>query len=124
MPVFAYKGLNEAGKEVRGLLDAESPRTLRTQLKKQGIRIIEHREETLKKGSDKPTSSILAAGQTEVDFKRYFDRVSIADIALITRQLSTLLKSGITLIESLAAILDQVDSEKLKRILGDVKTAV
>lgn len=122
MPVFAYKGLNDTGKEVRGMLDADSPRTLRAVLKKQGIRIIEHREETGKKGG--AAGFLSAAGQTEVDFGRYFDRITVADIALTTRQLATLLRSGITLIESLTAIVDQVDSEKMKRVYGDVKNAV
>jgi general secretion pathway protein F len=124
MPVFAYKGLNDAGKEVRGILDAESPRTLRALLKKQGIRIIEHREENTKKQGGAAAQLLSAAGQTEVDFKKYFDRITIEDIALTTRQLATLLKSGITLIESLSAIVDQVESEKMKRVYGDVKSAV
>src|SRR5437588_3828804 len=124
MPVFAYKGLNDSGKEVRGILDAESPRTLRAVLKKQGIRIIEHREENSKKREGGAAQLLSAAGQTEVDFKKYFDRISIEDIALTTRQLATLLKSGITLIESLTAIVDQVESEKMKRVYGDVKSAV
>src|SRR5215472_9316942 len=123
MPVFAYKGLNDSGKEVRGILDAESPRTLRALLKKQGIRIIEHREETGKK-KEGAAQFLSAAGQTEVDFKKYFDRITVEDIALTTRQLATLLKSGITLIESLSAIVDQVESEKMKRVYGDVKAAV
>ena len=129
MPVFAYKGLNESGKEVRGLLDADSPKSLRAQLKKQGILITEHREETLKKGKDgkdgKGAAAVLrSAGATEVDFKRFTERITVNDIALTTRQLATLLKSGITLIESLTAIVDQVDNEKMKKVYGDVKSAV
>jgi general secretion pathway protein F len=124
MPVFAYKGLNNAGKEVRGILDADSPKSLRSLLKKQGIRIIEHREENAKKKDGSAVQFLSAAGHTEVDFKRYFDRITVADIALTTRQLATLLRSGITLIESLTAIVDQVESEKMKRIYGDVKNAV
>ena len=38
MPVYAYKGLNSSGKEVKGVVDAESPKVLRTQLRKEGIR--------------------------------------------------------------------------------------
>lgn len=124
MPVFAYKGLNDAGKEVRGVLDADSPKTLRALLKKQGVRIIEHREETGKRKGGAAAAALSAAGATEIDFKRYFDRIDIEDVALATRQLATLLKSGITLIESLTAIVDQVESEKMKRVYGDVKAAV
>lgn len=128
MPVFAYKGLTDAGKEVRGMLDAESPRTLRAMLKKQGIRIVEHREETGRKkdgGDGKGARALIAtARETEIDIKKFTQRISVADIALTTRQLATLLRSGITLIESLTAIVDQVDNEKMKRVYGDVKSGV
>ncbi len=119
MPVYAYKGLNSGGKEVKGLLDAESPKLLRSLLKKQGIRIIEHREEHKTGGKLK-----LSGAQTEIDFKKYFERVTVSDVALVTRQMATLLKSGITLINALAAIVDQVENEKLKRAFGQIKTEV
>ncbi len=121
MPVYVYKGLNERGKEVKGFLDADSPRALRGLLKKQGVRVVEHREEdeTKKKGD-----GFLSTSSTEVDFSRYFDRITVSDIALVTRQLATLLRAGIPLIETLGAIVDQVDSPKLKRIFSQVKTQV
>ncbi|MEL7371112.1 MAG: type II secretion system inner membrane protein GspF [Myxococcota bacterium] len=121
MPVYAYKGLNERGKEVKGLLDADSPRVLRTQLKKQGVRIVEHREEDPNK---KSSSGLLSSTSTEIDLSRYFERITVADIALVTRQLATLIRSGIPLIEALGAIVDQVEGAKLKRIFGQVKTQV
>lgn len=122
MPVYAYKGLNDSGREVKGLQDADSPRTLRALLKKQGIRIIEHREEDAKKA--KKAGGQTVSGSTEIDFGKYFERVTVADIALVTRQLATLLASGITLINALAAIVEQVEGEKLKRVFGGIKTAV
>lgn len=123
MPVFAYKGLNAHGKEVRGLLDADSPKTLRALLKKDGIRIVEHKEESADKKGKLGRSS-HAPRATEIDLRRFTERVSISDIALTTRQLATLLKSGITLIESLSAIVDQVTNEKLKRVYGQIKSDV
>ncbi len=118
MPVYAYKGLDLGGKEVKGLLDAESPKMLRTLLKKQGVRIVDHHEESQKKGK------VQITGSTEIDLKKYFERVTVADVALTTRQLATLLKSGITLINSLSAIVDQVENEKLKKAFGEIKTSV
>lgn len=119
MPVYAYKGLNTEGREVKGLLDADSPRTLRSSLKKQGIRIVEHRED-----NDGTVKRKGMSAQTEVDFKKYFERISVGELALVTRQMATLLKSGITLINTLTAIVDQVENEKMKRIFSEVKTAV
>lgn len=121
MPVYAYKGLNTTGREVKGLLDAESPRVLRSLLKKQGIRIVEHKEENEKKQKQ----GLLSSGaSTEIDFGKYFDRIGVAEIALVTRQMATLLGAGITLINTLSAIVDQVESEQLKKIYGQIKTEV
>lgn len=121
MPVFVYKGLDARGKEVKGMLDAESPKTLRATLKKDGIRIVEHREENAPKSS---RSTAAALASTEVDLKKYFERITVAEVALVTRQIATLLKSGITLIDALTAIVDQVEKEKMKRVFGAIKAAV
>lgn len=121
MPVYAYRGLNDAGKEQTGLLDADSPKALRLQLKRQGIRIIDHHEEKTKKQN---LLSLKHAGQTEVDFKRYFGRITVSEVALTTRQLATLLRSGITLIDSLQAIVDQIDKENFKSIFAAIKSDV
>lgn len=122
MPVFVYRGLDASGREVKGMRDAESPKSLRAVLKKEGVRIIEQHEEGGGKKTTKDKAQALAA--TQVDLKRLFDRVSVAEIALVTRQLAVLLKSGITLIDSLGAIVDQVESEKLKRVFGQIKSQV
>lgn len=129
MPVFVWKGLDERGNAVKGMRDAESPKSLRVLLKKEGIRIVEHREEGAPAGAkaDPKAKAKLDAkslASTEVDLGKYFERVSVADIALITRQLATLLKSGITLIDALTALVDQVETEKLKKIFGGIKSAV
>lgn len=122
MPVYAYKGLNPSGKEVKGLLDAESPKMLRSVLRRDGIRIIEHREES----ADAAAGGGGGAGlQMQVDLSKYLDRKpSVGDLALVTRQMSTLLRSGITLIDALTAITDQVESERMKKVFGSVKADV
>ena len=51
-------------------------------------------------------------------------RVTTDDIAIITRQLATLLGAGVPLVEALTALVDQVEKERLKRILSDVKQRV
>lgn len=123
MPVFVYKGLDARGKEVKGMRDADSPRTLRALLKKDGIRVVEHREEAAKAGAP-GASKLLSTRSTEVDVAKMLERINVAEIALVTRQLATLLRSGITLIDALSAIVDQVEKEKLKRIFGAVKAQV
>ncbi len=124
MPVFEYRGLSAAGKNVEGLKEAESPKTLRAVLRKDGVfltDVLGRAEGALKPGGKAKATSL---GSTEVNFKLSGGSVSTEDIAVMTRQLATLLKAGVSLVESLAAMVDQVEKEKLKRILSDVKQRV
>ena len=115
MPVFEYRGLNEAGKNVTGLRDADSPKTLRTNLRREGIFLTEVLgEKGQSNGKEAP------AGQIRFSF----ERVTAEDISIMTRQLAVLVGAGVTLIEALTALIDQIEKEKLKRILSDVKQRV
>ena len=111
MPVFAYKGLDGRGKTVSGVRDAESPRVLRTLMRKEGVFITDLSEERERVVTGKGLSR-------EVDIKGMFDRVRPQDVAILTRQLATLTKAGIPLTESLAALVDQATSPKLRRCLA------
>jgi general secretion pathway protein F len=65
------------------------------------------------------------AASREVNLKRMFGgRVSAQDLAVTTRQLAVLVKAGVPLVEALTALVDQVDHERLKRVLGEVKQKV
>lgn len=104
MAVFEWQGVTTAGKEVKGVRDADSPKALRTQLRRDGIlvtKILEEAEARQKK-------------QREVDLGRFFRRVTTLDVALATRQLATLLRSGVPLVESLSALTDQLEKPELK----------
>lgn len=112
MPVFEYKGLNQSGKNVRGSVDAENARTARTRLKKDGIFVTEIRDKT-KAQAAKAKGSRPSGG-----------KVPIADLANLTRQLATLLRAGIPLVDSLIAVADQMENPLLKDVISDVKTQV
>jgi general secretion pathway protein F len=115
MPVFQYKALTAGGKAVQGLKEADSPRTLRAVLRRDGVFLTEVLGE----------QQVKAQAQREVDVKRWvFGRVSPEDLAVATRQLAVLVHAGIPLVESLTALVDQVEHERLKRVLGDVKQRV
>ncbi|MFT3709564.1 MAG: type II secretion system inner membrane protein GspF [Archangium sp.] len=129
MPVFEYRGLNAAGKTVTGLKEADSPKTLRAVLRKDSIfltDVVGQSEGALKAGKGKGAAgAVAAAGSTEINLKRLASGgVNTDDIAVMTRQLATLLKAGVSLVEALSAMVDQVEKEQLKRILSDVKQRV
>lgn len=113
MPVFRYKGLNASGKDVKGILDVDSQATLRATLQTKGIFVTEVTE-----GKEK-----LNTG-TDVDFKKMLEFVSLRDISLITRQLATLLRAGIPLVEAFNALTEQADKDEIKNTLADVKRQV
>jgi general secretion pathway protein F len=120
MPVFEYKGLSEAGKAVSGLLEADSPKTLRALLRKSGVYLTDViGEAEAKKGG------ASAALKRDVSLTKLAGgRISTDDIAITTRQLATLLGAGVTLVEALTALVDQAEKDKLKRVLSDVKQRV
>ena len=132
MPVFEYRGLTPAGKQVKGLLEADSSRSLRTQLKRSGVfltDVLAERESGPVRRQNGKTVAIAQPPQSlasrDVQLGKLFrGRVSSDDVAIFTRQLSTLLHAGVTLIEALTALVDQTEKDRLKRVVSDVKTRV
>jgi general secretion pathway protein F len=117
MPVFEYKGLTEAGKAIRGVKDADTAKTLRALLRKEGVFLTEV-------VSEKEAGAAAAKGR-EVNVKKLFaSRVSSTDLAIMTRQLAVLIGAGVALVEALTALQEQVEHERLKLIVSQVKTRV
>src|SRR5512145_2780374 len=115
MPVFEYRALTADGKAVQGLREADSHKTLRATLRREGVFLT---EVVGQQQAD-------AQAAREVNVRRWVvGRISAEDLAIATRQLAVLVHAGIPLVESLTALVEQVDKEKLKRVLGDVKQRV
>ncbi len=133
MAVYEYKGLSVAGKTVTGLKEAESPKALRVVLKKEGVFLTDvtgQQADGQRTGNARGSSKGAAKGAADalnkdVNIKR-FTRGSIStdDVAIMTRQLATLLGAGVTLVEALSALVDQVEKERLKVLLSDIKQRV
>ncbi len=115
MPVYAYKGFDAGGRAVSGTRDADSPRTIKLALKRDGIYLTDLAET----GNEKKGKARLSI---EISFLK--ERVSSQDLAVATRQLATLIGAGIPLVESLVALIDQVEHEKFKSVWADVKQKV
>ncbi len=116
MAVYEYRGVEiKSGKAAKGVRDAESPKALRALLRRDGVLLTEASE-----GKEKKNTK----GRREVDFMAFFKRVSTSEIAILTRQLATLVRAGVPLVESLTALMDQVENEILVRILGEVRDSV
>lgn len=120
MPVYAYKGIGPSGKQVSGMADAESPKSLRQTLKRDGVVVTSY---DISKGGK--AAKVQGSGLSrEVKFGDVMSRVKKEDVAAFTRQLATLLNAGIPLAQSLGALFEQIENPKLKPVVGEVRTAV
>ena len=105
MPLYEYKGFNASGKAAKGVRDAETPKALRAQLRRDGVFISEVKEAKVEKkqGSAKTLSS---------------GKVNVRVLAVVTRQFAVLIRSGIPLVPALTALAEQVEDERLARAGG------
>jgi general secretion pathway protein F len=114
MSVYAYKGLDARGKSVKGVRDADSAKALRNLLKRDGILATEILEQ----------SEAAKKAARDIDFGKLFRRVTTLDVAIATRQLSVLLRSGVPLVQALSALIDQLDHPELKTAFTDTRNQV
>lgn len=114
MAVYAYRGIDAKGKNVKGVRDADNPKTVRTLLRKEGILATEVLEK----------SDAAKRSAREVDIKAFFNRLGVMEVAVATRQLAILLRSGIPLVEGLTALIDQVEHPDLKAAFTEARNKV
>ncbi len=106
MPVYNYKAINDKGESVSGVISAESVKTAGDKLRKGGVYLSSIKEAT---GARRSSRSLPWSG------------VSISELAVMTRQFSTLISAGLPLETSLVALYEQTDDQKLKEILSEVR---
>ena len=110
MATFSYKAIDNKGKQKNGTLEADSARLLRQQLRASGLMPLS--VEAVADKSSKSGASLLRI------------KINTADLALITRQLSTLVASSIPLEECLFAVAEQCDKPRIKVMLVAVRSGV
>ncbi|MET0065185.1 MAG: type II secretion system inner membrane protein GspF [Candidatus Thiodiazotropha sp.] len=110
MDAFEYVALDATGKERRGVLEGDSPRQVRQQLRETGLT---------------PLSIDSASGKTRTSNKGFFQRnINAMELALVTRQLATLLRSGLPLEHVLKTTARQTDKRHVERTLLAVRAKV
>jgi general secretion pathway protein F len=108
---FEYTALDPAGKERKGILEGDTPRHIRQLLREQQLLPV----------------SVAEVAQKEAKRQRSFSplrRVSSADLALLTRQLATLVRAGLPLEESLLAVSQQTEKPRVQSIVLGVRARV
>ena len=108
MEAFQYQALDAAGRKMSGVVQADTPRQARAKLRAQGLLPSE-------------INQVRARERAQQAWAR---GISAAELSLITRQLATLLDSGLTIEQSLNALIEEVPQPKTREILAGVKTEV
>ncbi|MBL4940690.1 MAG: type II secretion system inner membrane protein GspF [Colwellia sp.] len=114
MAAFDYQAVDSRGKTKKGVVEADTPRQARSLLREQGLM---------------PTEVIptLANNKTKSGksgSRKNKGKVSTAELALITRQLATLVESGLPIEESLMAVAEQSEKNNMKSMIMGVRTKV
>jgi len=112
MPIYDYKGVTAQGKKEKGIIEADTQKTARGKLKKQGIMVTEVVEKSAQNKSSAGGIPFLG------------NRISGKDLTLMTRQLASLVKANIPLVEALNGLVEQTDNERLKVVLAQVRQDV
>jgi type IV pilus assembly protein PilC len=110
---FAYRGRNTAGKLVKGKVDAPSESSVAARLRGMGIAPLAIEEA-------KPATGI----NREISLKFLEKRVGMKDLAVMTRQMATMIASGLALLRTLRILSEQTENKKLAATLDAVRAEV
>jgi general secretion pathway protein F len=111
MGAFEYTALDERGRQKRGLLEGDTPRQVRQQLREQGLTPLDVQEVSAQQDQRRGLR-LLGGG------------ISSAELALFTRQLATLCRSGMPVEEALLAASQQTEGTRLQGIVLGVRARV
>lgn len=114
MPVYEYTALNDKGKKLKGIIDAQSTVAARQKLRESNIYLTDLQESSGAK-KDSPLKQPLGG---------LFRKVGSREVTVMTRQLATLLGAGLPLVQSLATLIAQTSHPQLKTILSQIKEEV
>lgn len=116
MPVYEYKALDIRGKNLKGIINAESVSAARQKLRETNLFPSDLRETSAKE------KGTIPAGRSVGTF--LFKRIGLREVSIMTRQLSTLLSAGLPLIASLEALIPQTNNPQLKKTLAQIKESI
>ncbi|BFU96397.1 MAG: General secretion pathway protein F [Nitrospira sp.] len=119
MPVYQYRGYKQDGGSATGIIDAESPKVARLKLRKDGVFPTEMSEQG--SAGQAPTASRASTGPAPVGGR---SALGPGDIAMMTRQLATLLVAGLPLVDALGVLLEQTEKKSVKSILADIREEI
>jgi general secretion pathway protein F len=112
MGAFEYTALDAQGRERKGLIEGDTPKHVRQLLRDKQLLPMEIQETAQRELQQRRRRGLMRRG------------LSTLDLALLTRQLATLLRSGLPLEESLQAVAEQTEKPRVQRIVLGVRGKV
>ena len=122
MPVFEYRALTHRGKSTKGIIDADTAKDARQQLRGNKVHVTEIRQINSKKRQTTADGK-EKSGKLSFEFNLEHS-INSRDLATFTRQFSTLLRSGIQLADALRAMVEQCEDRHFERVLRNVKEEI
>lgn len=113
MAAFEYQALDPKGHSVKGVLEGDAERQVRATLREKGLTPL--RVDVIDRRADAKHS------RWSFSIRR---GISSSELALITRQFSTLIHAGLTIEQCLNALIEQVESARARAVLAGVRTRV
>ena len=114
MGAFEYTALDASGRQLKGLLEGDTARHVRTLLRERSLLPVTVNEVAAQEARQQRTGSPLGL----------LKRVSTSDLALLTRQLATLVRAGLPLEEALLAVSQQTERPRVQTIMLGVRAKV
>ncbi|MBT5093445.1 MAG: type II secretion system protein GspF, partial [Halobacteriovoraceae bacterium] len=111
MPIFSYKGLDKTGKEIKANINTENLALAKSKLKGAGIMLLDIKEQ---KSDGLKEKKVISFGKG----------ISTDELSLMTRQLATLTKAKIQIVEALSALVEQSENPKLRIVLAETRQKV
>ena len=115
MPVFEYTALDDRGKSTSGIIDAEGAQAARQKLRTSGIFPVSIKETQ----ETEPKKE-----QGAFNLSSRLRRIKPVEVAMMTRQLATLISAGFPLVSALDALIPQTKSHGFKKILAQIKNLI
>jgi len=112
MGAFEYTAVDASGRERKGVLEGDTPRQVRQLLRDQNLLPVTVNEVANQERREKRAAFSIGRG------------VSAADLSLLTRQLATLVRSGLPLDEALQAVSEQTEKPRIKSVVLGVRAKV
>ena len=115
MPAFEYQALDQAGRQQKGVLEGDTSRQIRTQLRSMGLSPL---------AVEQVANKVSASSKSSAFSLRRGRKINAADKALVTRQLATLIEAALPVEEALSAVSKQSERDWIKSMMLAIRSRV